>query len=156
MKITPKTTLKYFKYWPPFLASGISVKEFDLDKRYVVSQMKLSWWNSNAYRTMYGGSLFSMCDPFFVFILAHNLGSGYYIWDLESNIKFIKATKKNVYARFEITESELKKIKEAADSGERVTPVFNTTIVDSDDNLVAEVKKVLYVKAKPKKNNNEL
>ena len=79
MKISPITTMKYFKFWPPFLSSGISVKEFNLDKGYVVSQMKLSPWNSNAFGTMYGGSLYSMCDPFYVFILSHNLGRDYYI-----------------------------------------------------------------------------
>ena len=77
----PTTVMKYFKYWPPFLACGISVKSFDLDAGFVVSQMKLSSWNSNAFGTMFGGALFSMSDPFYVFILAHRLGKDYYIWD---------------------------------------------------------------------------
>ena len=141
--------MKLFKYWPPFLASGISVKEFDLDQGYVVSQMKISRWNSNAFGTMYGGSLYSMCDPFYIFILAHKLGKGYYIWDIESNIKFLKATKDPVHARFEITEQEFSEIKTKADTGEKVTPVFKSKIFNTRGDLIAEVKKTLYVKAKP-------
>ncbi len=140
--------MKYFKYWPPFFFSGISVKEFDLDKGYVVSQMKLSKWNSNAFGTMYGGSLYSMCDPFYVFILAHKLGRNYYIWDVESNIKFLKATRETVTARFEINDLELSKIKNKAATGEKVLPGFDTKIIDLDGDTIAEVKKTLYVKAK--------
>lgn len=140
--------MRFFKYWPPYLASGISVKDFDLDKGYAVSQMKISSWNSNAFGTMFGGSLYSMCDPFYVFILAHKLGTAYYIWDIESNIKFLKATKKPVHARFEVTDDIVSDIKQQAESGEKVTPVFHTKVVDSDGLLIAEVKKTLYVKLK--------
>lgn len=150
MKISARTVMKYFRYWPPFFASGISVKEFDLDRGYVVSQMKLSKWNSNAFGTMYGGSLYSMCDPFYVFILAHKLGRGYYIWDLEANIKFRKATRDPVTAHFEISDHEIDQIKHKADAGEKVTPVFHTKVVDRDGNVIAEVTKTLYVKAKKK------
>ena len=152
--MTANTIMKYFKYWPPFLSSGISVKDFDLDKGYVVSQMKISKWNANVFGTMYGGSLYSMCDPFYVFILSHNLGRGYYIWDVESNIKFLKATKQPVTARFEISHRELANIKLKADAGEKVTPIFTTQIIDSDDQVIAEVKKTLYIKAKKKSKNS--
>ena len=150
MRLSPKTVMKYFKYWPPYLASGISVKEFDLDEGYVVSQMKLSPWNANFFGTMFGGSLYSMCDPFYVFILAHQLGRDYYIWDIESNIKFLKATKKKVFARFEVTKSELLEIKSKADSGEKVHQVFETRIVDEEGVIIADLKKVIYIKAKKK------
>ncbi len=151
MKISPKTTMKFFKYWPPFLSCGISVKEFDLDKGYVVSQLKQSRWNTNAYGTLYGGSLFSMCDPFYVFILAHKLGRDYYIWDFGASIKFVKSTKDLVTSRFEISEKEIEDIKSKASGGEKVIPVFETKILDSGGKVIAEVTKTLYVKKKPKK-----
>ena len=145
----PSTVLKWFKYWPPFLSSGISVKEFDLDKGYVMSQLKPSRWNVNYYKTLYGGSLFSMCDPFYLFILAHQVGRGYYIWDLKSEITFLKATKKVVTAKFQVDQEKLKEIRHLAESGGRVEPVFKTQVIDSDGVVVAEVIKTLYVKKKP-------
>jgi hypothetical protein len=145
----PSTVMKWFKYWPPFLSSGISVKEFDLDKGYVISQLKPSRWNVNYYKTLYGGSLFSMCDPFYLFILAHQLGRGYYIWDLKAEITFLKATKKTVTAKFQVGAEKLKEIKDLADLGGRVEPVFKTQVVDSDGVVVAEIIKTLYVKKKP-------
>lgn len=148
MKMKPTTVMRWFKFWPPYLSSGISVKEFDLDKGYVISQMKQSKWNANAFGTLYGGNLYSMCDPFYVFILAHHLGKSYYIWDIEANIKFLKASRGPVFARFEINLEEIKKIKTEAQSGEKVTPIFQTQIIDGDKNIIAEVTKKLYVKRK--------
>lgn len=150
MRIKPTTAMKYFKYWPPFLAAGISVKEFDLDQGYVVSQMKLSKWNANAFGTLYGGSLYSMCDPFYIFILAHKIGRGYYIWDIESNIKFKKASKDSVTARFKVTQEQINEITEATRNGEKYLPKFETVIIDSEGQVIAEVTKTLYVKAKKK------
>lgn len=150
MRAKPSTIVKYFGFWPPYLASGISVKEFDLDKGFVVSQLKPSAWNSNAFGTLYGGSLYSMCDPFYLFILAHKIGTDYYVWDVEANIKFVKAIKGKVTARFEISDEQVNQIIEEAKSGEKVLPVFSTHILDSEGNTIAEVKKTLYVKLKNK------
>ena len=149
--LKPTTVMKWFKYWPPFLSSGISVKEFNLDEGYVVSQLKPSRWNVNYFKTLYGGSLFSMTDPFYVFILSHKLGKKYYIWDLKSEISFIKATSKKVTAKFLITQEQIDDIINKAQSGSRVEPVFTTQIVDPDQQVIAEVKKTLYVKLKPNK-----
>jgi hypothetical protein len=149
--LKPTTVMKWFKYWPPFLSSGISVKEFNLDEGFVVSQLKPSLWNVNYFKTLYGGSLYSMCDPFYVFILAHKLGKTYYIWDLKSEISFLKATGKKVTAKFLVTQEQVEDIIKKAESGNRVEPVFVTQIIDSDLQIVAEVKKTLYVKRKPLK-----
>ena len=140
--------MRLIKYWPPYLAAGISVREFDLDRGLVVSQMKLSKWNANYFGTMFGGSLYAMCDPFYVFILSHRLGRGYYIWDIESKIKFKKATSRPVHARFEISDDEIDRIRQEAETGSKVLPEFRTEIRDADDQLIAEVEKTLYVKRK--------
>lgn len=148
-KLSPNRVMKLFKYWPPFFISGISVKEFDLDKGYVVSQMKLSKWNSNYFGTHYGGSLYSMCDPFYVFILSHKLGRDYYIWDFKAEIDFLKATKNLIYAKFSIDEEQMQKIKRAAATGKKILPDFSSEIIDSTNgDVIARVKKVIYIKKK--------
>ena len=37
-------------------------------------EMKLRIWNQNYVGTHYGGSLYSMADPFYMLMLMHNLG----------------------------------------------------------------------------------
>ncbi len=151
MPLSPQTVLRFLTWWPPYLAAGISVRSIDLDRGEVVTQLKLRPYNRNYFGTHFGGSLFAMCDPFFVFILAHFLGKGYYIWDLESKIEFRKATAEPVFATFRLTPERAKEIAEEAASGQKVTPVFQCDIVTASGTVVAHVEKVLYVKKKKAK-----
>lgn len=137
-----------FGLWPPFLLSGISVKEHDLDNGIIVSQLKTHWWNANYFGTHFGGSLQAMCDPFYVMILFHGLGTGYYLWDKETTIKFIKATKLPVTAKFEIPPSDMAAIKAKAETGEKVEPEYCTQIIDPEGEVVAKVRKKLYIKTR--------
>ena len=56
----------------------------------IEAQMKMRWYNRNLVGTHFGGSLYSMCDPFYMFILMENLGKGYIVWDKAATIRFKK------------------------------------------------------------------
>lgn len=148
MRFKPKTVLNLISYWPPFLAAGISIKNFDLDQGFVESKLKINLINKNYFGTHFGGSLYSMCDPWYVFILAHMIGKDYIIWDVESSIKFKKAVAETVTAKFEISKELAQSIKFGANQADKVLPEFNTTIQTKDGIVVAEVYKKLYVKRK--------
>jgi acyl-coenzyme A thioesterase PaaI-like protein len=128
--------------------AAVSIKDFNLDDGYVESQLKVRPTNKNYFGTHFGGSLYSMCDPWYVFILAHKIGKEYIIWDVEASIKFKKAVKDPVTARFEISDEQAKAICDEAQSGETVLPEFKTTVQTKDGTVVAEVFKKLYVKKK--------
>ena len=148
MRIKPKTVLKLISYWPPYLAAGVSIKDFNLDQGFIISQLKLNPFNKNYFGTHFGGSLYSMCDPFYVFILAHKLGRDYIIWDVEAGIKFKKAVSIPVTARFEIDKNQVREIKKNCESGEVYLPEFRTNVIDLEGNIIAEIDKKLYVKKK--------
>lgn len=148
MRISPYYVIKYFHLWPPFLASGIRVCEFDLDAGFIRSQLRTSFLNSNYFGTHFGGSLFSMCDPFYVFLLVHKLGKDYYIWDLRASIEFKKATSQPVFADFYVTEKNIQDIRAQAEHGERVEPCFSLDIKQADGLVIASVAKTMYVKKK--------
>lgn len=147
-KFTVGHALTFMGIWPPFILSGISVKEHDLDNGIIVSRLRTNWWNCNYFGTHFGGSLQAMCDPFYVMILFHALGDGYYLWDKETHISFIRAITEPVTARFEITAEKMAAIKAQAETGAKVEPEFNTTIVAPDGEVVARVRKKLYIKAR--------
>ena len=108
--------------------------------------MKLTWWNRNYVGTHYGGSLYSMCDPFFMLILIEQLGPGYVVWDKSARIEFRRPGRGTVRARFEIPASRVEEIRRAADAGGKVEPIFRTEIVDEAGVAVATVEKLLYVR----------
>jgi len=107
--------LKLINYWPPYLGTGIWVKSYNKDINRIEVIMKKTFYNSNAYGTHYGGSLFSMTDPFYAFIIHHFLGRDYIIWDQSASIKFLKPGTGTVSCVFEVTPERLAEIKKEVD-----------------------------------------
>jgi hypothetical protein len=60
--------------YPPYLGAGIRVRNIAEDLRTIEVEMPLHFWNKNYVGTHFGGSLYSMCDPFFMVMLINNLG----------------------------------------------------------------------------------
>jgi len=74
--------------YAPFLGAGIRVKRLAPGWKEVDVEMKLRWWNANYVGTHYGGSLYSMTDPFLMVMLIENLGRDYIVWDKSATIRF--------------------------------------------------------------------
>ncbi len=141
--------LKMMNIFPPYLGAGVRVR-VGPDLRTFEAEMKLRWWNRNYVNTHFGGSLYSMCDPFFMLILIEALGRGYIVWDKAASIRFRRPGTGTVRATFHIPEERVKEIREAADRGDKVEPVFTVQVVDAQGEVVAEVEKTLWVRlAKP-------
>lgn len=141
--------LRLLSFWPPYLGAGIRVRP-SADLRTFEVRMKLRWWNRNYVNTHFGGSLYSMCDPFFMLILIQALGRGYVVWDKAATIRFRRPGKGTVRATFHIPQERVDEIRAAADRGEKIEPVFTVEILDEQGEVVAEVEKLLYVRlAKP-------
>ena len=130
--------------YPPYLGAGVRVREVD-SHTFDVS-MRLRPWNQNYFGTHFGGSLYSMCDPFFALILARELGAGYVVWDKAASIRFVRPGKGTVRARFTIARERVKEIREAVEAGRKHEPRFSAQVLDEAGEVVAEVDKHLYVR----------
>ncbi len=139
--------LRHPSWYPPFIAAGIRVIEANPGGGIYRVRMKLRFYNRNAFGTHFGGSLYAMCDPFFVLILIEQLGSGYSVWDKSSEISFLRPGQGTVSATFEIADATVAEIKAAADSGEVVEPVFEVEVTNEAGDAVARVTKTLHVRA---------
>lgn len=134
--------------WPPLLFSGIRARVIRDDYRYIEATMKLRWYNRNYVGVHFGGSLFAMTDPWYMLMLMHNLGSDYYVWDKRGTIEFIAPGRGEVRASFHIDEAILEEIRERTASGEKYLPEFHIDIRDEQEQVVARVHRVLYVRQK--------
>jgi len=144
--------LKILKFgmslWPPFLGAGIRVKHIAADFREVVVSMKLRWYNRNYVGTHFGGSLAAMTDPFYMLMLIHTLGSEYTVWDKTSTIDFIAPGRGTVTARFSLNDDQIAEIKNETASSNAYFPELSVDIVNESDEVVARVRKKLYVRKK--------
>lgn len=146
-KITSKR-LKAINFYPPLLGAGIRVTRMDADMRAVDVEMKLRFWNKNYVGTHYGGSLYSMADPFYMLMLIANLGRDYIVWDKAATIRFKKPGKGTVRAEFRISEEQLEEIRETLKTQATVEPTFTVEVRDGAGEVVAEIEKLLYVRKK--------
>ncbi|MCH8941600.1 MAG: YiiD C-terminal domain-containing protein [Bacteroidetes bacterium] len=137
-----------FNFYPPYLFTGIKIAHISQDYRQITVTMKLHFYNKNYVGTHFGGSLFSMTDPFLMTMLINNLGKDYLVWDQDSCIKFLKPGRGTVKAEFKITEELLNEIKENTKDKKKYFPKFETDIIDEKGIVVAKVTKTIYVKRK--------
>ena len=135
-------------FYPPFIGAGVKIEKKTRSGDSLRVSMPLRIYNRNYVGTHFGGSLYSMCDPFLMLILMRKIGKNYIVWDKEASIKFIKPGRSKVWADFEITDEEVERIKNEAESGESVLPKYEVKIFSEDNELVAVVSKTLYVKKK--------
>lgn len=134
--------------WPPLFFAGIKASYISQDFKEIDVQLKLRWYNRNYVGVHYGGSLFSMTDPWYMLMLFHVLGGAYYIWDKQAEINYIKPGRGKVTAQFRLTDEVINEIKEKTATGEKYLPEFTVEIRDENNQLIATVKRTLYVKLK--------
>ena len=134
--------------WPPFWGAGIKVKEISQDYRKVVVRLKLGLTNRNSVGVHFGGSLFSMTDPFFMIMIQENLGKGYTVWDQAAKIEFIKPGTGTVKAIFEISQEQIDEVLNAAQSGEKVLRDYVVEVKSAEGELVCRVTKTIYIRKK--------
>ncbi|OAN18510.1 DUF4442 domain-containing protein [Photobacterium jeanii] len=135
--------------WPPFWGAGIKIVHISDDFRQVEVRLKLRWWNKNANRTQYGGSIFSLTDPIYALMLMGILGKEYYVWDKQADINFLKPGNSELRAQFIISDDCIRWIKQQTAAGDKCFPEFVVNVVNNKDDVVAKVKRVLYVRKKP-------
>jgi acyl-coenzyme A thioesterase PaaI-like protein len=137
---------RFINLYPPLLGAGIRSRT--LDERTIEVEMKLTASNRNIVDVHFGGSLYAMCDPWFMLILIRQLGTDYIVWDKAASIQFKKPGKGTVRARFHISPERVEEIRKDADAQTKIEPTFVVDVVDTEGQVIARVEKLLYVRRK--------
>jgi acyl-coenzyme A thioesterase PaaI-like protein len=140
--------IKMINWYPPYIGAGIKLKKVNQDTTRMEVELRKTWFNKNLFGTHFGGSLYAMCDPFYVFIVHNYLGKGYVVWDKSAEIKFIKPGTGKVKAIFEISQEKLLELKGKVDHIGKHTVFFETVITNEDKEVVAKIRKEIYMRKK--------
>ncbi len=133
-------------FYPPFLGAGVRSRRSESGG--FIVELKLRWWNKNYVGTQFGGSLYLMCDPWFMIILMEQLGSDYLVWDQNAKIQFKRPGRSTVRARFEISAAEVEQVKREIEADGVSRPTFLVDVVDEKGRVIAEVEKGLWAARK--------
>lgn len=138
----------FLNFYPPYLGAGVRIRMLKDNPKGLEIRMKLRWWNRNALGTQFGGSLYSMCDPFYVLLLMDRLGPEYVIWDKAASIWFLKPGRGTMRAVFEIPDERVEQIRADAETQGKTEPVFRLNVTDEAGEVIAQLEKTLYVRKK--------
>ena len=144
------TFRRLMNLWPPFLVNSIRLVELSDDYARARVALRLRPWNRNYVKCQFGGNLFAMVDPFWMLLAMHRLGPDYYVWDKAGSIDFVAPGREDVYASFHLDDATLDELRQAAASGGKVLRWFENDITTASGEVVARVRKQLYVRLKPK------
>lgn len=134
--------------WPPFLCTGIHATRVAEDYREAEVELRQRWYNRNYVGTHFGGSLFAMTDPWYMLLLIHRLGPDYLVWDQRAEVDFVAPGRGVVQARFVLEDAVVADIRARAAGGDKVLPEFLIEVTDPAGQVVARVRKTVYVRLK--------
>ena len=138
---------RLFNLYPPFVGAGVRVTHISPDWRELRVRLPLRWYNRNYVGTQFGGSLYTMTDPFLMIMVMKNLGPDYVVWDRAAEIEFVAPGRGAVTAEFALTDAQLDDIRANTGAG-RHLPWFSVDVKAADGSVVARVRKQLYVRRK--------
>jgi len=148
-RLSPRLLKFGLNIYGPYLGAGVKVQRISTDWLQMDLAMKLRWYNRNAMKVQFGGSLYSMVDPHFVLLLMQKLGREYVVWDREARIEFLRPGRSEVRAEIRLTEEEVEAIRQQTRDGKACRPEFRVEITDPEGHLIARVHKTLHVRRKP-------
>ena len=134
--------------WFPNLFSGIRVVRFSEDWTRATVRLHVNVVTRNFVKTAFGGSLSAMTDPYFFMLVMHQLGRDYVVWDTKGEIEFLKPGRGVLTAHFSVPPEKAQELRERAHGGSRVLEWFETEITDAAGDVVARVRREVYVREK--------
>jgi len=140
--------IRKINWYPPYLGMGIRVRAYAADFTRFEVELRARWYNRNLFGTHFGGALYAMCDPFYVFIVTMNFGKDYIVWDKAAAIDFLKPAKGTILGVFEIEPDRLGAMRAEVDEAGKKVYTFEADLTDEAGVVVARVHKDVYVRRK--------
>lgn len=148
MKITPRRLAIGMSLWAPNLFSGIRVRRFSHDWTHATVELHVNVITRNFVKTAFGGSMSAMTDPYYFMLVMHQLGRDYVVWDTRGEIELIKPGRGVLTAEFHVSPAKAAELRERAKGGAKVLEWFDTVITDREGDVVARVRREVYIREK--------
>ncbi len=132
-------------WYPMFLGTGGNIRLISADWREVQVTLGLNLWSMNYVRTIFGGSMFSASDPFYMLMLMHNLGKNFVVWDKSAQIRFRRPSKEKITTQFVLKEEVISEIKQKVAVNGETDFTFLVQWFSKDGKVVSEIERLVYV-----------
>ena len=109
-QLKPSELKRMLNLWLPFIFNRIKITKVSNDFRNIEVLLKLSFWNRNPGKAIWGGAIFSAADSFFPIMLKQNALLNGYKTDFltkSTNVSYIKPSKTDLVFDFTLSDQEV-------------------------------------------------
>lgn len=132
-------------WYPMYFGTGGKILFWASDSSEVHLRLRVNIWTYNYVGTIFGGSMFSAADPFYMLMLVRSFGSDYVVWDKSASIRFKKPGKTALFAKLQIQAIDFEEIKGAVAQSGETTRTFVIQWKDKDGVVHAEIERQCYI-----------
>lgn len=137
-----------FNLLPSYRGSGGWITYLSPDWREVKIKLPLNIWTRNYVGTTFCGSLYAAVAPFYMAMIALNLGLEYMVWDKTVTIHFKKPGQGTLYAHFKLEAADLEAIKADLEAKRSVERTYTIDLVDAAGVVHVSFEEVIYIRRK--------
>lgn len=134
-----------FNFWPCIWCTGSRITFMAGNWRELHVQLSLNWRTRNRVGTVYGGSIYSSVDPYYMLLLMEILGKDYVVWDKAASMKFVRPITGKVKCRFLIDDETVAHIQSVIADKKESTFDFPLQFEDEEGKIYATFHKSVYV-----------
>ena len=128
-----------------YFGTGGKVLFWSGDSREVHLRLRRNIWTYNYVGTIFGGSMFSASDPFYMLMLLQVFGSQYVVWDKSASIRFRKPGRTTLYMRYELTDAVIDDIRREVAANGQAERTFTQQWLDQNGVVHAEIERLCYI-----------
>lgn len=146
-----KTVLNLF---PPLLFNRIVLKEISNDFMQMRVVLRRALFNMNFHKTIFGGSIFSACDPYFPTMYYHifaNKNRKLIIWLKSAEIQYLRPADSTLKLHFEITEADVEKVEKTLDEIGKTEIWHTVEAINKKGVVCAKANMLVYLRDDNKK-----
>jgi hypothetical protein len=124
----------FMNLYPMYFGTGGKILFWSGDSTEVHVRIRRNIWTYNYVGTIFGGSMFSATDPFYMLMLYRIFSEDFVVWDRSAQIKFIRPSKMTLFARYLLSPDILESIKKE--------------LLDSKGVIHALIERTVYIATK--------
>ena len=135
-------------FWPCIWCTGGWITFVSGDFKELHVRLRLGIRTRNRVGTVYGGSIYSSVDPYFMLMFMQILGKDFVVWDKGASVKFIRPITGEVKCRFLITDELVETVRAEISANGQYVFELPLQYEDADGKVYATFTKTVYTASK--------
>lgn len=130
--------------WPCIWCTGSRVRFVSSDFKELHLTLTLNIRTRNRVGTVFGGSIYSSVDPYFMLMFMQILGKNFVVWDKAAAFKFVRPVSGPIKCRFLISDELVADVKHHIELRGEYTFDLPLHYEDNDGKVYATFTKTIY------------